>query len=111
MEELERAIDTFREKNVEMPHAMYVDPITLVNTHLKELEICGIPVKVSTLCGIGKFYLLTKDEAEELEACEEGKDVKRNQAKTKRTPLGADSCRSPRPANGIRANSISLNDK
>ena len=67
MDQLTEAIHTFREKNNAMPFALYVDPITMVATDFRELEILGIPVKVSTACAIGDYYLVSEDEAKELE--------------------------------------------
>ena len=66
------ALDTFKEQAGKLPFAVYVDPITLVNTNLTELEVFGIPVKVSTCCPIGNFYLVNEEQADEIEAWEAG---------------------------------------
>ena len=70
MEELLEAIEQFREHNLKMPYAIYVDPITLVNTNFKELELWGIPVKVAYCCPVGDIYLVDKEQADRIETFE-----------------------------------------
>lgn len=66
------ALDTFKEQVGKLPFAVYVDPITLVNTDFTDIEVFGIPVKVSTCCSIGNFYLVNEEQADEIEAWEAG---------------------------------------
>lgn len=70
--EIAKVIDEFKEMYGQMPFAMYVEPITWVNTDFTDIEGFGIPVKVSTCCSIGKFYLVNEEQADEIEAWEAG---------------------------------------
>ncbi len=70
--EIAKVIDEFKEMYGQMPFAMYVEPITFVNTDFTDIAGFGIPVKISTCCSIGNFYLVNEEQADEIEAWEAG---------------------------------------
>ena len=70
MYDILQAVEAYHEKNGKQPYALYVDPITAANTNFDALERLGLPVKVSTACTIGNKYLVSEEEAKEIEEWE-----------------------------------------